>query len=202
MNYFVNRFLSNPTVVTVVFVGAGFTGYDWWYRNGEGALFFVWAIAASFCINSLDQREDWKRFFGDDPDRLPLYIKVLGYPLLASPMIFIFGGLAMLCLYAVLFGKNVPIDANFLIVFGMFAAPAMQFLRWYGIRRKWYRDRRPIEVASGELPHPKTVPFAAVVAPTVALGSPAIPEAMQRLPSSLLVLVREGAIATRGSMRM
>jgi hypothetical protein len=201
MTRFFNRFFNNPIIAGAVLVGVTYTGYRWWFENGEWGWFVAWLLVSIRTYNAIEACRREAEFNDYETGKPPLYVRLFGHPTIAWP-VFVPG------LFIATFGTyeanrlgELPSGGVLLAVVGMFLVPSLIVIRWFAIRQSWMTrnhktDERPVDPLK-----PKSVPVAAIVTPAVSLGAPAIPDAMQRLPASLLELVRDGAQATRATMR-
>lgn len=201
MTRFVNLVLNNPFIAGAVLVGVTYTGYYWWFENGEWGWFVAWLLLSIRTYNAIEANRREAEFNDYETGKPPFYVRLFGHPAIAWP-VFVPG---------VFFATYGTYEANrlgelasggvFLAVVGVFLVPSLIVIRWFSIRQSWVtRNHKTVERPAEPL-KPKSVPVAAIVTPAVSLGAPAIPEAMQRLPASLLELVRDGAQATRATMR-
>jgi hypothetical protein len=202
MTRFFNQVFSNPVIAGAVFVAVAYTGYDWWFQNGGWGWFAVWAFVGIRTANAIEAVREEAAFHDYESEPLELPARFFGHPLIAWPVFLIGMWFTLVGSYQVHIVGRAVFDGAALFAVGFFSVPALLCLYWWEKRRAWRRlHRKPVSQAV-ETTKPKTVPVATIVKPTVLLGAPAIPEAMQRLPSSLLELVREGANATRATMRV
>jgi hypothetical protein len=135
MTRFFNRVFDNPIIVAAVLVGVTYTGYNWWFANGEWGWFAAWVLVSIRTYNAIEAQRKEAEFNDYEIEKLRWYARFFGHPLIALPIVFfglfvaIYGG------YQRHFVNHGLFDGAALFEIMLFVVPVLLCLRWVEIRQ-------------------------------------------------------------------
>lgn len=199
---YVDKIIGDPIAFAWAVLGLGYAGHTV-YRTGEGwlwvGIWFFLLATVSAAQQRIEERRELPRLNWEKPH---LIVRIVGHPFVAWLPLFLVGLVLSAEFYRTV--RTPAFDGYFLIGFGILATPWLIVLRCTVARCQWKWSR--IDETMAELTQAakeagrSVIPQAEIVAPKTALVLPGIPEAMRRLPPSLLELVQAGAQEARREM--